>query len=254
LSASVPLRRLPAEALHLGLDSLKLLAVLASPQIVQVLLPLRLPECAAPPADFVAQLYSASMKISKSLLISILPAALLGAVRDGVASLTWNPETFAYASALDEATGRYKGLVAATHPNVVLDGVSLIVKPDAAFRQFESDRELPPETIGSGGPGIQGDGKGITTAKPGTGGSEPNLDVPVRFYGRVTLGPVRLLKEMGDIAEAVIAQLSRAGDANVSITVEIEASAPKGFSDDIQRSVTKNARTLKFDTQEFEAE
>src|SRR5688572_18724072 len=70
----------------------------------------------------------------------------------------------------------------------------------------------------------------------------------------VTLGPVRLLKEMGDIAEAVIAQLSRAGDANVSITVEIEAIAPKGFSDDIQRAVTENARTLKFDTQEFEAE
>jgi hypothetical protein len=181
-------------------------------------------------------------------------AALLGAVRDGVASLTWNPETFAYASALDEATGRYKGLVAATHPNVVLDGVSLIVKPDVAFRQFESDRQLPPETISSGEPGTQGTGKGITTVELGKGGSEGKLDVPVRFYGRVTLGSVRLLKEMGEIAEAVIAQLSRAGDANVSITVEIEANAPKGFNDDIQRSVTENARTLKFDTQEFEAE
>ena len=38
-------------------------------------------------------------------------AVLLDAVRSGVALLTWSPDTFGYASAFDEATGRYSGLV-----------------------------------------------------------------------------------------------------------------------------------------------
>ena len=168
--------------------------------------------------------------------------ALLGAVRDGVASLTWNPETFAYASTFEETTGRYHGLVAATHPAAVIDGLSLIVKPDAAFRKFESDRQLPPDLI-----------EPISPDPPDPKPIVPVSKVPVRFYGRVTLGPVRLLKDMGEVAEAIIAQLSRA-DADVTITVEIEADAPKGFDDGVRRTVTENARTLKFDTLDFEAE
>lgn len=173
---------------------------------------------------------------------------LLGAVRDGVASLTWNPETFAYASTFEEKAGRYHGLVAATHPAAVIDGLSLIVRPDTAFRQFESDRQLPPDIIEPISPDWAED-EHPPDPKPVV----PVSKVPVRFYGRVTLGPVRLLKDMGEVAEAIIAQLSRA-DADVTITVEIEANAPKGFDDGVQRTVTENARTLKFDTLEFEAE
>jgi len=166
-------------------------------------------------------------------------SVLLGAVRDGVASLTWNPETFAYASAFDEAADRYTGLVAATHPAAVLDGVSVVVKPERAFRQFEADRQLPPEAD---------DGAvvvGPTKPRPGTD-ETPGTHLPTHYFGRVTLGPVRLLKEMGEIAEAIVAQLSRA-DAEITVTVEIEATASKGFEDSVIRTVTENARTLKFD-------
>src|SRR5690606_16288757 len=37
---------------------------------------------------------------------------LIDAVADGLQLLTWNPETFAYADAYDEARGRYVGLKA----------------------------------------------------------------------------------------------------------------------------------------------
>jgi hypothetical protein len=74
---------------------------------------------------------------------------------------------------------------------------------------------------------------------------------PTRFYGRVSLEPVRLLRDMGDIADAIIQQLGRA-DAEVTITVEIEATQAAGFSDDVRRTVTENARTLRFQTHEFE--
>jgi hypothetical protein len=60
-----------------------------------------------------------------------------------------------------------------------------------------------------------------------------------------------MLRDLGDIADAVVGQLGRA-DAEVTITVEIEATADDGFADDVRRTVSENARTLKFDTHEFE--
>ena len=67
-------------------------------------------------------------------------AVLLDAVRSGVALLTWDPDTFAYASAVDEATGRYGGLVGGQHAAVVLDAESALVKPTAASRQMGAER------------------------------------------------------------------------------------------------------------------
>lgn len=60
-----------------------------------------------------------------------------------------------------------------------------------------------------------------------------------------------MLRDLGDIADAIVGQLSRA-DALVKITVEIEATAVAGFGDDVRRTVSENARTLKFETHEFE--
>lgn len=59
-----------------------------------------------------------------------------------------------------------------------------------------------------------------------------------------------MLRDLGDIADAIVGQLGR---ASVTIVVEIEATADEGFSDDVRRTVSENARTLKFQTQEFEA-
>ncbi len=61
-----------------------------------------------------------------------------------------------------------------------------------------------------------------------------------------------MLRDLGDVAESVVNQLGRA-DASVTITLEIEATAPGGFAENVRRAVDENARTLKFDTHEFEA-
>ena len=68
---------------------------------------------------------------------------------------------------------------------------------------------------------------------------------------RSTLEPLRLLRDVGDIADAIISQLGRA-EAAVRITVEIEATAGEGFPEDVRRAVDENAFTLKFDVHEFE--
>jgi hypothetical protein len=67
----------------------------------------------------------------------------------------------------------------------------------------------------------------------------------------VSLEPVRMLRDLGDIADAIVAQLGRA-EALVTITLEIEAIADTGFADHVLRTVSENARTLKFETYEFE--
>jgi hypothetical protein len=178
-------------------------------------------------------------------------AVLLDAVRTGVALFTWSTDTFAYASAYDEQSGRYVGLAASQHVAVLLDATAVVVKPEVATRQFD-EVEVPP-----GGPSLPPPG---TEPRPETGGGVTGSGstsagcaplAPRRFYGRVAVEPVRMLRDLGDIAESIVKQLGRA-DASVTITVEIEATAEGGFSEEVRRSVDENARTLKFESHEFE--
>jgi predicted AAA+ superfamily ATPase len=174
-------------------------------------------------------------------------AVLLDAVRQGVALLTWNPDTFAYASAFDEANGRYIGLVGGQHAAVVMDAASVLVKPECASRQVDAEH-VPSGTDRGEQPSRKG-------AEAAAGGGQPGADsepgAPTRFYGRISLEPVRMLRDLGEIAEAIVAQLGRA-DADIKITVEVEARATEGFPDEVRRTVSENARTLKFESHEFE--
>jgi hypothetical protein len=172
-------------------------------------------------------------------------AVLLDAIRDGVAMLTWNPDTFAYAGAFDEASGRYAGLVAGQHAVVVLDGVSVLVRPEFAAQRIEEERQP------AGGHEDKGNGATDSTRRSGPDAEPVGKRVPTRFYGRISLKPVRMLRDLGDIAEAVVGQLEHA-DAAVTITVEIEATAEKGFGDDVRRTISENAHTLKLETYGFE--
>ena len=56
------------------------------------------------------------------------------------------------------------------------------------------------------------------------------------------------------IADEVIAHLSGLVGSTVTVTLEIEAEIPSGAPDNVVRTVTENARTLKFSTQGFEKE
>jgi predicted AAA+ superfamily ATPase len=171
-------------------------------------------------------------------------SVLLDAVRSGVSSLTWNPDTFAYADRYDEATARYLGLAAGEQATVVLDTAALLVRPDVAARQRAGER--PPEPVAPGGV-TRPPTPGGASAGPASG--EPVQ--PTRFYGRVALEPVRMVRDFGNIAEAIVNQLGRV-DARVRVTVEIDADSETGFPDDVKRTVSENARTLHFESHEFD--
>ena len=170
---------------------------------------------------------------------------LTEAVRSGAATLTWESDTFAYAAGYDEASKRYLGLVGGGQAEVVLDSSALVVHPVAARAQLDAEPSTGTGPAPSPSPSPSaGDGDGTEP--------EPERGDPKRFYGRATLEPVRLLRDIGQIAEAIVAHLDPPGGGKVSITVEIEAEASDGFPEDLRRTVSENARTLKFETSEFE--
>jgi hypothetical protein len=185
-------------------------------------------------------------------------AVLTEAIRGGVGMLTWVQDGFAYAEGYDDASHRYQGLVAG---RVVaqLDPSSrgLVVMPDVAARQLEVERvpepgnqPRQPGASDSGGGGAHGQSLG-----PAPKGEPPRgPGKPKRFYGTATLDANRVGRDAGKIAEEVVAHLVGLVGANVKVTIDIEAEIPDGAPDNVVRTVTENARTLKFTSQGFETE
>ena len=185
-------------------------------------------------------------------------SVLEGAVRDGVASLTWRADGFAYADDHDPATlepggvagdgsgARYRGLragqeLAAPAPS------GLVVHPDVAAAQFAAELGATDTPDGLGG---RTDGP----ASPEPDAPEPDApSLPTRYWGRVTLDSLHWTRTAADIADAIVDQLARAHGAEVEVTIEVEGTSPSGFDDAVQRTVTENAATLKFTSGDFEA-
>jgi hypothetical protein len=174
---------------------------------------------------------------------------LICAVQEGVQQTTWS-EHFAYAEGYDEDKKRYMGLKAGKLTSVVLDAHSLVVKPDAAKRQFEAEKQVP--TSEPGGEKKAGE-KEPGGGEPGPGGVVKPAE-PRRFHGSVRLDATRLGRDAGRIAEEVVQHLSGLVGANVEVTLEISAKLPDGAPNHIVRTVTENCSTLHFTSHGFEEE
>jgi predicted AAA+ superfamily ATPase len=191
------------------------------------------------------------------------PEVLLAAIRDGVALMFWQTDTFAYAESFDENAGRYRGLRGGQMVSLSADSAGLLVKPNVAKRQM--DAETAAASAGSAAAGEAGPlagGSGAAGGAPsGSGGAEPGathgadaIPRPRRFHGTVQLDPTRVGRDASRIADEVIAHLAGQVGAEVTVTLEIEATLADGASDQIVRTVTENSRTLKFTSHGFESE
>lgn len=192
------------------------------------------------------------------------PGVLLQAIRDGISSLTWEYDMFAYAGTWDAGTGRYAGLQAGGVASVTRDSESVVVKPEAAVRQLQQERKEAAATVTAGhtpapdttpggiqGTGFSGTGPGVgaVTHAPVGGGTSPK---PRRFHGSVRLDATRLGRDASNIAQEVVAHLTGLLGAEVEITLEIQAKIPDGAPNNVVRAVTENCRTLRFDNHGFE--
>jgi predicted AAA+ superfamily ATPase len=181
------------------------------------------------------------------------------AVENGLELLTWTSDSFAYADSYDEAAGRYRGLRGGQHVSIVDADARLLVRPDVALRQIQS--EVSPDPVTHSGTASGEEPESLATpAGTGAAGSSDGAPAPSttprprRFHGSVTLDPTRVGRDAGRIADEVVAHLAGLVGSTVRVTLEIEAEIPASAPDHVVRTVTENSRTLKFTSQGFESE
>jgi hypothetical protein len=144
---------------------------------------------------------------------------------------------------------------------VALNPDSVVVKPVAAQAQMALDQA---QAATAGSPVTT---QPTTTSTPidGTvpGGSTvfiPPAVVPStaakpkRFFGSVAVNPQRLALDAATIAKELVAHLTSLPGANAEIQLDITIRVPGGVPDNVVRTVTENARTLKFTSADFDAD
>lgn len=156
------------------------------------------------------------------------------------------PGPFAYAERWDEKSDIYLGLAIerAANAAVVIDSDSVIVKPAVA----ETHRPAPVQP-GSGG-GTQGPGeKSPDTGSQPDGGTPqppPAERKPTRFTGSVMISSERPAREIHQIVEAIVEQLTTIPGSSVKLKLEIDAEVPSGLDRAKVRTLVENANTLGF--------
>jgi predicted AAA+ superfamily ATPase len=168
---------------------------------------------------------------------------LIRSVQSAVSGML--PGPFAYAERWEESTGRYLGLAIdhASNAMIVIDGDSVIIRPEVA----EAHRPAPSQPT-EPQPGTPETGN---PAEPGsqTPGQEPTPPVernPTRFSGTVMISPDRPARDMHQIVEAIVEQLTTLQGSKVTLRLEIEAEVPAGLDRAKVRTLIENANTLGF--------
>lgn len=196
-----------------------------------------------------------------------------GAVRGALSAVLTAHERFALARNQNSETGHYEGLLLPPDPQGVLQVTdnTMLVQWEVAEAQRQADRQAEEQGAAEqrGRERDEGDasGTGISTRVgetdkdeyrvTGTDGEEdrpPLVREPTRtrYFGEVEVevSAGRWANRIADIQQEVISHLEGAG-ANVTVTIEIKAEKPGGFTKAQMRTVRENADTLKFTESDF---
>jgi hypothetical protein len=158
----------------------------------------------------------------------------------------------------DDEAKRYRGLRFGQHIAITIDTQSgPLVKPDAAQKQFLA--EAATAAVVGTGPSTTPTGHVEFTDTDETGAA-PRTTAPTahqkpnRFFDSVKLNPQRVGRDAGKIAEEIIQHLILQPGTTVEVALGIQAEMLHCVPDNTVRTVTENARTLKFTAQGFEKE
>jgi predicted AAA+ superfamily ATPase len=201
---------------------------------------------------------------------------LLDAIRNGVQSLVWQQETFAYADGWDIDRGRYLGLKAGQQIAVTLNNNAVLVKPEVAAVQMAASaapmvpilptQPMEPAQATTLKYGEMQEGRSPVVVESGLSAMPEMSVTPVaavptipalpyhRFHGSAKISARMMAGDAGKINEEVVKHLTMILGANVQVTLEIHADIPSGVPDETVRTVTENCRTLKFEDFGFEVE
>lgn len=170
---------------------------------------------------------------------------LVKAVQAAVSGML--PGPFAYAERWDDKSDTYVGLAIdrASNAAIVIDNDSVIIKPDVA----EAHRPAPaPQPDVTGGP-EETSGEPVDAGEQPIGGApeQPAPErKPTRFAGAVMISPERPARDMHQIVEAIVEQLTTLPGSQVKLRLEIEAEVPSGLERTKVRTLVENATTLGF--------
>lgn len=170
-------------------------------------------------------------------------AVLSKAVQASVSGVI--PGPFAYAEQWNEINETYEGLIieGASNAHIVIDSNSVIIKPEAA------DKHRPAPVKGTLSTAGEASATSATSTSTENGSSENRPEEtknPTRFVGTVSISPERPAREIHQIVEAIIEQLTTIPGSDVSITMEIDAEVPSGLDRAKVRTLMENATTLGF--------
>lgn len=185
------------------------------------------------------------------------PEVIVRAIQDGVASMTWATDGFAFADEYDEAVGVYRGLKAGQQIAAIdASSSALVVKPAVAMGQIaqaaaDSAEAASKPTVVAGAGRATID---IVARGEGFVGLGNTAVRKLSYSGTVELTPERPIRDMEKIAQEVITHLVGLDGARVKVSLEIQAEYPEGFPEQVLRTVSENAATLKFTFSEFREE
>ena len=156
------------------------------------------------------------------------------------------PGPFAYAESWDEMARTYQGLAIdnAANVQVVIGNESLIVRPDIA----EAHRPPPRDSTADLNDGSPSSG-GTETPEDGVGAEDVGQQTetqPTRFIGTVMISSDRPARDIHQIVEAVVEQLTTLPGSEVTLKLEIDAEVPSGLDRAKVRTLIENANTLGF--------
>ena len=144
--------------------------------------------------------------------------------------------------------------------NIQLDETLLLIEPEKAKQyhalqlaaiRIERERTAVPGAVTLGQPLILGRPVG------GTPGNEPTLVGPAaaksrKFIGNVEVKTSTAKLRLMQLAEEVIQHLTSDPNAQVTVTLEIQAEFPDGVSDSVKRTVSENSANLGFKIKAWE--
>jgi len=139
--------------------------------------------------------------------------------------------------------------------NVQLDDTLLLIEPGAADTYEKANQPKPGPTPPGGADLVAPGPTQPGLVLPGATPPGPTAPVTVKaksFHGNVTINATTAKMRLVQVAEEIIAALAADPNAEIKISVEIQADFPNGAPEQTKRAVSENAKTLGFNNAEWE--
>lgn len=170
------------------------------------------------------------------------------AIEFAMSDLVWRQQGFALATGYDEATGEYQGLAFFGYGTFgeVTDS-TLLVRPNVALQQQQAEEAASKDADqGAGNEPGTGETPG-TSVSPTQVDNDGTAPTPKNhyFHGVYQIDSEQYAKNLAMLQSEILPHLAGAG-SSLRLTVKVEATNAEGFPESKIRTVSENARQMKF--------